>query len=95
MSSLDMASMQQMKDEALWEALHPSVTAKQQQRLQVLNENQPNLSVTERDEQQALLTAHHHSVLRRAQALAILTLRGHTISDELLMQTGRHLPKIG
>lgn len=85
----ELAIMRQMKDEALWQALSPSITAQEQQRLQELNavSEQRSLSPDELEEQQVLLEAHHYSVLRRAQAIAILTLRGHTISDELLAQT--------
>lgn len=85
----ELAIMHQMKDEVLWASLPPSVTAQQQHRLQELNEisKQRSLSPDEIDEQQALLEAHHYSVLQRAQAIAILTLRGYKVSDELLAQT--------
>jgi hypothetical protein len=87
----ELAIMRQMKDESLWETLPPSVTVQQQKRLEELSviSEQRSLSPEESDEQQALLEAHHHSVLRRAQAIAILTLRGYRISDELLAHTVR------
>ena len=85
----ELAIMHQMKDESLWESVHSSVTAQEQNRLQKLNlvAKERPLSEDERREQQALLQAHHRSVLRRAQGIAILTLRGHTVSDEILRQT--------
>ena len=85
----ELAAMRQMKDETLWASLRPSITTQEQNRLQKLNlvSTERPLSEDERAEQQALLQAHHHSVLRRAQAIAILTLRGHSVSDEVLRQT--------
>jgi len=46
-----------------------------------------SLSQRELDEQADLLMAHHRSILRRAQAIATLKLRGHVVSDEFLKQT--------
>lgn len=85
----ELAIMHQMKDETLWEMIPPSVTAQQRKRLEELSEvsEQRPLSPDEIDEQLALLEAHHYSILRRAQAITILTLRGHSVSNELLEQT--------
>ena len=57
----ELAVMPQMKDDALWERLRPSVTAQQQQRLHDLTliSEQRALSPDERDEQKTLLEAHH------------------------------------
>jgi len=87
----ELAGMRQTKDETLWDALHPSMSAEQQQRLQELNEiaDERSLMSSELDEREALLFAYHRSILRRAQAMAILNLRGYNISDELLQQTVR------
>ena len=85
----ELASMNLMKDDSLWDAINPSVTPKERQRLEVLNSvsKQRSLSSEELSEQQDLLMAHHHSVLRRAQAIAILTLRGYDISEQQLRET--------
>ena len=85
----ELASMHYDKDEMLWQALRPSINAKQRKRLQELSEqtNERALTPAELEEQNVLLLAHHRSVLRRAQAIAILTLRGYTVSDERLLQT--------
>lgn len=87
----ELAGMRQAKDETLWDALHPSMTVTQQQRLEELNElsDERPLTQNELEESEALLFAYHRSVLRRAQAMAILSLRGYNISDELLQQTVR------
>lgn len=87
----ELAGMLQAKDELLWAALNPSVTVKQQLRLQELNEvaRQRTLTQAEVAEQEHLLMVHHYAVLRRAQAIAILTLRGYHVSDERLQQTVR------
>jgi len=49
--------------------------------------SQRALSQTEINEQQELLLHHHRSILRRAQAIAVLTSREHVVSDNFLMQT--------
>lgn len=84
----ELAAMHQMKDTALWDALNPSVTVQQQQRLQTLStlSGQRPLSQAEINEQEKLLMEHHRSVLRRAQAIAVLSLRGYVVSDEFLRQ---------
>ena len=83
----ELASMQQMKDQDLWDAIVPSVTSMQQERLSELNKlaNERELVLSELNEKEELLIKHHRSVLRRAQAIAILTLRGYTITDDLLL----------
>lgn len=82
----ELAVMQQAKDDALWDAISPSVSPQQRERLVELNaiSNERELLPAELNEKQDLLMAHHHSILRRAQAIAILTLRGYSISDDLL-----------
>jgi len=85
----ELAGMHQMKDESLWNAIRPSVTSGQKQRLEALSAiaGERSLSQRELDEQADLLMAHHRSILRRAQAIATLKLRGHVVSDEFLKQT--------
>lgn len=87
----ELAGMRQAKDETLWDALYPSMTTEQQQRLHALNDlsDERELTQSELDEREMLLNAYHRSVLLRAQAMSILSLRGYEISDELLQQTVR------
>jgi hypothetical protein len=78
----DLAAMRLLSDEALWAAAQPSLSPAEQARLQQLNRlaGERPLSTAEQAEHEALLEAYHHAVLRRAQALAILTHRGHSIT---------------
>lgn len=87
----ELAGMSQAKDETLWNALHPAMTETQQQRLQELNERSDERELTQSElaERETLLNAYHRSVLRRAQAMTILSLRGYDISNDLLQQTVR------
>lgn len=77
----ELAAMNLLSDAALWAATHPSISPAEQQRLQQLNHlaGERTLSEAEAAEQTALLAVYHRSVLRRAQALAILLQRGHSI----------------
>lgn len=95
----DFAAMHLLSDQALWSAVHPSLSQAEQHRLRQLNRaaGERDLTAAEAEEQTALLELYHVSVLRRAQALAILTQRGHEIpfraalensaDDELLSST--------
>jgi len=80
----ELAAMHLLSDEALWAATQPSLSPAEQRRLRQLNQTagERPLTTAERAEQAILLTAYHHSVLRRAQALAILAQRGHPVSPE-------------
>jgi hypothetical protein len=82
----ELATMHLLSDDALWSAVHPSLSSAQIHRLHQLNHKagEQNLSAAEELEHQALLDAYHHSNLRRAQALAILAQRGHPIEKERL-----------
>ena len=75
----ELAAMRLSSDQALFAALYPSLAPVEQQRLQQLNQaaGERNLTAAETSEQAALLAGYHRSVLRRAQALAILAERGH------------------
>lgn len=85
----ELAVMRQMKDQELWEMVEPSSTTQQRERLDTLNiiSEQRPLSLAEIQEQQTLLAAHHRSVHHRAQAIAMLALRGHEVSDKHLAET--------
>lgn len=81
----ELAAMRLFSDEALWAATQPSISLFEQERLAQLNEtaHERSLSQAEEMEQQALLNAYNRSMLRRAQALALLKQRGHDISPAL------------
>ena len=82
----ELAALQFFSDEALWAAAAPSMSAAEQMRLAQLNrsgEERP-LSAAETAEQADLLVTYHRSVLRRAQALAILAQRDHSIPLDTL-----------
>jgi hypothetical protein len=78
----ELAAMRLFSDEALWAATYPSMSAFEQQRLAQLNEAAQDHALTpaEQAEQQSLLRAYNRSILRRAQALAILKQRGHDVT---------------
>ena len=80
----ELAAMSILGDEALKAASQSSFSATEQFRLRQLNQiaQERSLTQAESDEQAALLDAYHHAVLRRAQALAILTQRGYSIPFE-------------
>ena len=84
----ELASMHLFSDDALWAATEPSLSPTEQRRLGQLNRiaDQRSLTKAEKAEQERLLTAYHRSVLRRAQALAILAQRGHPIPTETELQ---------
>ncbi len=78
----ELAAMRLFSDDALWAATTPSLTATEEQQLLDLNmtAGERDLSSEETAEQQRLIDAYQRSVIRRAQALAILAQRGHNIS---------------
>jgi hypothetical protein len=79
----ELAAMRLYSDEALWEATEATLSPEQQARLGELTRQQgeQTLTTTEKNELEELLALYDHSVLRRAQALALLSLRGHSIPD--------------
>lgn len=85
----ELDAMKQATDDALWIAINPSVSPQQRERLAELNAlgGEQELTPAEYNEQETLLMVHHRSVLRRAKAIAVLTLRGYSISDEQLNQS--------
>ena len=82
----ELAIMEQASDDILWNAINLSVSPQQRERLIELNaiSNERELLSVELNEKEDLLMAHHRAILRRAQAIAVLTLRGHSISDDVL-----------
>jgi hypothetical protein len=77
----ELAAMHLFSDEALWMAATPSFSRSEEQRLAQLNATagERDLTPVENAEQQTLIAAYRRSVLRRAQALAILAQRGHRL----------------
>lgn len=78
----ELAAMNLLSDDALRTSVHPSMSAYEQQRLAQLNDlaqQRPlaDAQIRERDE---LIDAYHRSMLRRAQALALLKQRGHDVT---------------
>ncbi len=79
----ELAAMRYYSDEALWQATQPHLSPTQQTRLEELTHRQGVESLTEAEQKELdmLLADYDRSVLYRAQAFALLTLRGHTIPD--------------
>ncbi|GAB4415227.1 MAG: hypothetical protein Fur0044_10280 [Anaerolineae bacterium] len=79
----ELAAMRLYSDEALWLATQPTLSPEQQTRLTELTTEQTfrTLANMEQDELKKLLAEYDYSVLRRAQALALLSLRGHVLPD--------------
>ena len=75
----ELAGMSWLSDEALRAAAQPTFTPEQQKRLSGLNnlEDDRPLAEIEQAERAALLAEYERSVLRRAQAFAVLAQRGH------------------
>lgn len=82
----ELAAMHILNDAALWAAVRPSFTPAEQRRLEQLNDqaHEKPLTQAEAAEQTTLLDAYYRSMLRRAQALAVLAQRGYPISPEVL-----------
>jgi hypothetical protein len=82
----ELAALHLLGDEALWAAVLPSLSPAEQHRLAQLNHigGERDLTTAESAEQAALLQAYYRSMLRRAQAIAILKQRGHNISPATL-----------
>ena len=82
----ELAAMHLLSDDWLRASVQPSLSPAEQHRLQQLNHSagERPLTPAEKTEQAILLKAYHRSVLRRAQAMAILAQRGHPISQKNL-----------
>jgi hypothetical protein len=77
----ELVSMIWLNDEALRAATQPTFTVEQQKRLSELNdlEDQRSLSAPEQAEREVLLAEYNRSILRRAQAFAVLAQRGYPV----------------
>ncbi len=85
----DFAAMHLLSDQALFAAAQPSLSPAELLRLRQLNHAAGERTLTEAEatEQAALLEAYHLSVLRRAQALALLAQRGHAVPYRSSLET--------
>lgn len=77
----ELAEMLWMSDDSLRKATQPSMTKSEQKQLAALNHvaDARELTSEEKIQQKQLLAKYEQSVLRRAQAFAILARRGHAI----------------
>ncbi|GAB4577503.1 MAG: hypothetical protein Fur0022_02340 [Anaerolineales bacterium] len=77
----ELAAMIWMSDRSLWAATQPTFSPDEQDRLAALNDlnDERTLTRQEETERTRLLAAYDRAVLRRAQAFAILSRRGHRI----------------
>jgi len=82
----ELAAMHLFSDDALWAAMQPSFSSAEQTRLQQINHagGERPLNPAETAEQSALLNSYHRSMLRRAQAMAILKQRGYNPTPETI-----------
>jgi len=78
----ELAAMRLLSDNALQAASYPSISSADQERLNHLNQTAQSrtLTTSEFREQEELLFSYHRSILRRAQALAILQERGYPVA---------------
>jgi hypothetical protein len=79
----ELAAMRQLSDQTLWNATRPTLTPDRLSRLDDLMQFSTArvLSAAEQNELNDLLAEYDRSVLRRAQAFALLSLRGYPIPD--------------
>ncbi len=79
----ELSGMIWFSDEKLYSATQPTFTPTMQARLATLNEisDERPLTPNEEKEQMRLLAQYERSILRRAQAYAILAQRGHPIPN--------------
>ena len=78
-----LTAMQWFSDAALWKATHPTLSEQQQTELSELTHRQSShpLTSVEQTRLTDLLAEYDWSVLQRAHAFALLSLRGHQIPD--------------
>ena len=91
----ELAAMRLFSDKVLWAATTPALTSPEEQHLLHLNmtASERDLTSDENAGQQRLIGVYQRSVIRRAQALAILAQRGHDISRAVeapVTDHGRH-----
>lgn len=77
----ELAAMHVFSDDALWEATVPSLAPTEAVQLRQLNRaaGERSLTPVEQAHQERLIMAYRYAVLRRAQALALLAQRGHSL----------------
>jgi hypothetical protein len=79
----ELAAFASLSDEALWLLARSTLPKAQQQELARLNDEAQRRALTEVEQarQQALVEAYDRTLLRRAQAAALLKSRGFDLSD--------------
>lgn len=79
----ELTVMRFFSDDTLWAAITPTLSDTQQSQLQTLThlQGERTLTPTEQETLETLLDEYDRAVLRRAQALALLALRGHNVPD--------------
>ena len=78
-----LAQMVYLKDAALWQAAHTTMSVEQRERLEALHDEQQRRKLTseEQAEEQSLLELYRETLLVRAQAAVLLKQRGYDISE--------------
>jgi hypothetical protein len=78
----ELEAFEHLSDDVLWLLAQSTLAVPQQEELANLNEigQQRDLTVAEQQHQQSLLNAYERAVIRRAQAAALLKVRGHSVS---------------
>lgn len=78
----ELAAFDRLSDDVLWLLAQSTLGIPQQEELASLNEisQQRDLTLAEQQHQQTLLNAYERVVIRRAQAAAVLKIRGHNVS---------------
>lgn len=78
-----MVYLNDLSDEALWQAARSTMAYEQKQRLQTLHDLKQRRGLTspEQTEDEALLALYRDTLLVRAQAANLLQQRGYDVSD--------------
>jgi len=79
----ELKTMHFLSDQALWTATQPTLSPEQQTQFSYLSalQKEQSLTTAQANQLNQFLAEYDYSVLRRAQAFAILTARGHKIPD--------------
>lgn len=79
----ELAHLAYLSDAALWQCARSTMIVEQRKRLEELHDEADNraLTLTEQNEEKALLALYHDMLMVRAQAAVILKNRGYDVSD--------------
>jgi hypothetical protein len=77
----ELAAFDQLTDDALWLLAKSTMCVEQREEIAMLNDaaQRRDLSLEEIERQDALLDVYYRVIVRRAQAAAILKVRGHDV----------------